>query len=90
MGGDCDYILILIIIIKRISRTPLYRTRWEHRALYNNTNKIHTHTHTHTHTHSFTSELYAILMALKYIYNIQLAILLFFLSVLNQNQFYMH
>ena len=28
----------IIIIIKRISRAPIYRTRWEHRALYNNTN----------------------------------------------------
>ena len=28
----------LIIIIKRISRAPIYSTRWEHRALYNNTN----------------------------------------------------
>ena len=35
-----------IIIIKRISRAPIYHTRWQHRALYNNTN--HTHTHTHT------------------------------------------
>ena len=33
-------------IIKRISRAPIYHTRWQHRALYNNTN--HTHTHTHT------------------------------------------
>ena len=33
------------IIIKRISRAPIYRTRWEHRAPYNNTNHIHTHTH---------------------------------------------
>ena len=48
-----------IIIIKRISRASIYCTRWEHRALYNNTNNTHTHTHTrarararvHTHTH---------------------------------------
>ena len=31
-------IIIVIIIIKRISRAPIYHTRWEHRALYNNTN----------------------------------------------------
>ena len=43
--------LYLIIIIKRISRVPIYHTRWQHRALYNNTN--HTHTHTHkTRTHA--------------------------------------
>ena len=33
--------MIIIIIkyqIKRISRAPIYRTRWERRALYNNTN----------------------------------------------------
>ena len=50
----------LIIIIKRISRAPIYHTRWQHRALYNNTNHTHTHmhirtharTHTHTHTHA--------------------------------------
>ena len=35
-----------MIVIKRISRAPIYHTRWQHRALYNNTN--HTHTHTHT------------------------------------------
>ena len=53
------------IIIKRISRVPIYCTRWEHTALYNNTNNTHTSmhtcmhartqayacTHTHTHTH---------------------------------------
>ena len=32
------------IIIKRISRAPIYHTRWQHRALYNNTNHTHTHT----------------------------------------------
>ena len=37
----------------------------------------------------FTSELHAILMALHYICNIQLAILIFS-SVLTQNQFYIH
>ena len=44
--------LIIIIIIKRISRVPIYHTRWQHRALYNNTNHTHTHTHTDAHTHS--------------------------------------
>ena len=56
-------IIIIIIIIKRISRAPIYSTRW---ALYNNTNNTHTrtharthartnaHTHTHTHTHTRT------------------------------------
>ena len=51
------------IIIKRISRVPIYCTRWEHTALYNNTNNTHTSMHTcmhsrtqayartHTHTH---------------------------------------
>ena len=35
---------------------PIYRIRWEHRALYNNTNKTTTTTHTHTHarTHART------------------------------------
>ena len=42
--------LIIIIIIKRISRAPIYHTKWQHRALYNNTNHTHAHTHTHTHT----------------------------------------
>ena len=41
-----------IIIIKRISWVPIYHTRWQHRALYNNTNHTHMHAHTHTHTHS--------------------------------------
>ena len=47
-------IIIIIIIIKRISRAPIYRTRWQHRALYNNTNNTHTHTHTHARTHART------------------------------------
>ena len=53
-------IIIIIIIIKRISRAPIYYTRWEHRALYNNTNDRHTHTdkqtdrQTDTHTHTLT------------------------------------
>ena len=37
---------VMMIIIKRISRVPIYCTRWEHRVLYNNTNNIHTNTHT--------------------------------------------
>ena len=32
---------LIIIIIKRISRAPIYRTRWEHRAFYNNTDNTH-------------------------------------------------
>ena len=47
---------LIIIIVKRISRAPIYCTRWEHRVLYNNTNNTHTHMHTRvqcdTHTHS--------------------------------------
>ena len=42
--------LIIIIIIKRISRAPIYHTKWQHRALYNDTNDRHTRTHTHTHS----------------------------------------
>ena len=34
---------MIIIIIKIISRAPIYHTRWQHRALYNNTNHTHTH-----------------------------------------------
>ena len=41
----------VIIIIKGICIEPIFRTRWEPRAFYNNTNNNHTHTHTHTHTH---------------------------------------
>ena len=33
--------VIIIIIIKRISRAPIYHTKWQHRALYNNTNHTH-------------------------------------------------
>ena len=48
------------IIMKRISRAPIYHTRWEHRALYNNTNNLHiklmTDTHTHTHAHAHVSD----------------------------------
>ena len=39
----------IMIIIKRIAWAPIYRTRWEHRALYNKPNNTPTHTHTHTH-----------------------------------------
>ena len=35
-------LLIMIIIIKRISRASIYRTRWEHRAIYKNTNNRQT------------------------------------------------
>ena len=44
----------MILIIKRISREPIYHIRWQHRALYNNTNNTHTHTHARTHTHIHT------------------------------------
>ena len=46
--------LIGIIIIKRISRAPIYLTRSEHRALFHNTDKTHTHTRTHACTHART------------------------------------
>ena len=48
------------VLIKRISRAPIYHTKWQHRALYNNTHHTHTHmrthacTHVHTHTHTHT------------------------------------
>ena len=42
----------VIIIIKRISRVPIYRTRWQHRVLNNNHTHTYTHTHTRTHTHT--------------------------------------
>ena len=37
---------------------PIYYTKWEHRALFNNTNNTHTHTYTHarTHTHTHASD----------------------------------
>ena len=42
-GCSSVHVLIIItIIIKRISRAPIYHTRWQHRALYNNTNHTHT------------------------------------------------
>ena len=45
-------IIIIIIIIKRISGAPIYRTKWEHRALYSNANNTRTHTRTHARTHT--------------------------------------
>ena len=33
---------------------PIYHTRWQHRALYRNTNHTHTHTLTHTHARTHT------------------------------------
>ena len=47
-------VIIVIIIIKRISGAPIYCTRWEHRALYSNTNDRHTHTQTHMHACTYT------------------------------------
>jgi len=35
----------LMVITNRISSAPIYRTWYEHRAIYNNTNDTHTHTH---------------------------------------------
>ena len=35
---------------------PIYHIRWQHRALYNNTNYIHTHMRAHTHTHTVSDE----------------------------------
>ena len=29
-------LIIIIIIIKRVSRAPIYHRKWQHRALYNN------------------------------------------------------
>ena len=53
----CERIIRIIRIIKMISRAPTYRTRWEHRVLYintNNTHSTHTHAHTRAHTHTCT------------------------------------
>ena len=57
----CHYASVcVIIIIKKISRAPIYHTRWQHRALYNNTNHTHARAHTHTraraHTHTVSDE----------------------------------
>ena len=55
--GPVVKVIIIIIIIKRIqSRAPIYHTRWEHRALYNNTNDRHRlrQTHTDTYAHAQT------------------------------------
>ena len=35
-------VIIIIIIIKKISRVPICHTRWQHGALYNNSNHTHT------------------------------------------------
>ena len=46
-------IIIIIIIIEGNSRAPIYRTRWDLRALYNNTHaRTHAHTHTESNTHT--------------------------------------
>ena len=50
----CRTQLIIIIIIKRISRAPIYHTRWQHRALYNNTNHTHTYARMRARTHART------------------------------------
>ena len=41
----------MIIIIQKIFRAPIYHTKWEHRALYNNTNDRHRQTDRHPPTH---------------------------------------
>ena len=46
---------IIIIIMKRISRAPIYRTRWVHMALYKRT-RTHTHTHTCACAHARASD----------------------------------
>ena len=46
--------VIIIIMIKRIPRVPIYRTRWEHRALYQNTNNTHMHARTHARMYAYT------------------------------------
>ena len=43
-----------IIIIKRISRAPIYHTRWQHKALYDNTNHTHIHARTHARARAHT------------------------------------
>ena len=48
--------IIIIIIIKRSFRAPIYHTRWQHRALYNNTNHTHTHARARAHTHTVSDE----------------------------------
>ena len=60
--------VIIIITIKRISRVPIYHTKWQHRVLYNNTNYTHTHTHTHTHTQAVHFA-YRQIQAANYQYN---------------------
>ena len=44
------------IIIKRISSAPIYHTRWQHRALYNNTNHTHTRARAHTRAHTVSDK----------------------------------
>ena len=41
------HVTIIMIIIKMISRAPIYRTGLEHRALYNNMHSCTPPTHTH-------------------------------------------
>ena len=52
LGDDGE--IIMMMIIKRIFRAPIYGTRWEHRALYNNTDNRQTHTHTDAHARART------------------------------------
>ena len=43
-----------MLMMKGISVAPIYRTRWERRALYNNTSNALSLTHTHARTHART------------------------------------
>ena len=31
-------VVVVVVVVIKTSRAPIYRTRWEHRALYTNTN----------------------------------------------------
>ena len=43
LGGTTgSKLLLIMIIIKRISRASIYRTRWEHRPIYKNSNNRQT------------------------------------------------
>ena len=61
--ASCCHLLfydLKVIIIKMISRAPIYHKRWECMAFYNNTNNTHSHTHAHvcahTHTHTYVCQ----------------------------------
>ena len=52
----------MVIIKKKISRPPIYHTRWERWMLYNN---INTSMHTHAHTHACDCEKDSLAIVLK-------------------------